>query len=133
MASVSSIIINENSHIKISNQQLLESYMRRQAMAQKFGEISYEDSADYIKENMRVHTHNGTYSADSPEGYEAVTDDAEAVMLRRGGLSKFGETDDDDLVENWLTEAHSHSNQTSFIEGSPQGFLHDEHAYELEI
>ena len=85
--------------------------MRRQALSQKFGEISYEDTADYIKENMRIHTHNDTYAADSPEGYEAIVpDESEVVMLRRGGLSKFGEVDEDDKPENWLTEAHEHSN-----------------------
>ena len=75
LASASCISINENSHIKISNQQLLESYMRRQALSQKFGEISYEDTAEFINENMRIHSHHDQYTLDSPEGYEAVTDD----------------------------------------------------------
>ena len=82
---------------------------------------------------MRGYTNSKAYNASIPEGYEAVVDEPAAVMLGRGGLSKFGETDDEDLPENWLTEAHSHSNQTQYVIDGPPDMLHTDDAYELEI
>ena len=60
---------------------------------------------------MWLGSHSPEYAAEIPEGYEAEESN---VQLR-----KWGEIDEEDKVENWLTALHSHSNEADYVADAP--------------